>query len=222
MCTQRGRRRTSTRSPRLSKRSPTRLTTEVPERARQLALRRGARRRLGRRPRVAAAPPARNARRDRVADRDVPLSRPSRAPDCAERAGQPPAATHRRDRHLGSGRATRERRPRNEDRDPRRRDRPDAPVLRRDRLLVSAAFPEGERGLHDAEGDCRARVPVAVDALEERRQAVRPQLLRSRDPRRRHRRRRLRHADRHPRRRHCLGHRAEGVSRQLQGAHRPD
>ena len=48
------------------------------------------------------------------------------------------------------------------------------PYFDADRLLVSARLPEGETDLHDSEGDRRARVPVAVVALEERGQAVRP------------------------------------------------
>ena len=59
------------------------------------------------------------------------------------------------------GADARHRRQGHEDRDHRRRDRPDAPVLRPDRLHVPGRLPEGEHGVHDAEGDRRARVRAA-------------------------------------------------------------
>ena len=70
-------------------------------RARLLALRRRARRRLGPSSRLAASPSERDPWGDRLADGDVPLSR--RRDICGRpvRAGQPPAATHRRDDRLG-------------------------------------------------------------------------------------------------------------------------
>ena len=190
-----------------------------PDGARPLALRRRARRRLGRRPRLAARPPERDPRRDRLADRDLPLAaRHSRRR--IRTTADPGPSYDRRDGALGTD--PRDRRPGPEDRDHRRRHRPDAPVLRPVGLLLSRRLPEGEPGVHDAEGHRRAGVPVALDALEVRRTrrstrctpitrpmspASRPATTTRRPP---------------PTAAPHLRHRAEGVSRELQGAHRPD
>ena len=48
-----------------------------------------------------------------------------------------------------------------------------------------AGFPKGDTALHDAEGDRRALLPVAVDLVEVRGPPVRPRLLRARHARRR-------------------------------------
>ena len=66
-------------------------------------------------------------------------------------------AADRRDRPLG--RRPRHRGPGHEDRDHRRRHRPDPPLLQPGRLLVSARLSAREHELHDAEGDRRPRFP---------------------------------------------------------------
>ena len=77
-CARRLRSRTSARWRRRNARSQPRLAVDGSGRPRQLALRRRARRRLGRPPRLRPGTPARDARRDRLADGDVSLA-PRRA-----------------------------------------------------------------------------------------------------------------------------------------------
>ena len=190
-----------------------------PRGPRQLALRRRARRRLGRPPRLRPRAPALDPGRDRLAERHLP-----RAPRRARsrrggRGGSRPVP----DRcHGALGTEARHRRAGHQDRHHRRRHRPGASLLQAVGLLVSGRLPEGEHRVHHAEGHRRARVPVAVDALEVRRPAVRSAVSVPRDPRRGDRGRRLRHADRSQGRLPHLGRRAEGIPRQLQGADRAD
>ena len=106
-----------------------------------------------------AALPARAAqlapgRRQGLSER--PLPHPAR----------PQPAADRRAGALGPG--PDERRPGDEDRDHRRGDRPDAPVLLARRLHDAAGLPEGSDRVHDREGDRRARVPARPPDLEER------------------------------------------------------
>ena len=173
-----------------------RLAVAIPAGPRPLALRRRARRRLRRPPRLGARAPARAPGRDRLADA-------SRITRCAT-----PALGARRPRAdpgptligatalWGSNLATAGQGIKiglvDDGIDQAH------PLLRPVRLLLSRRLPEGEHRLHHAEGHRRARVPVAVDALEVRGPAVRPHLLLPRDARRRHRGGRLRHADRRP------------------------
>ena len=118
-----------------------------PRRARPLALRR--------RPRTGwpSSSPAPSSRRSRA----IPGATvwPSVTYHALAATDKTPAADRRADR-LGAD--ARDRGPGDEDRDHRRRRRPDAPVLRPDRLHVPGRLPEGEHRLHDAEGDRRARV----------------------------------------------------------------
>ncbi len=113
-----------------ARRSPVESGTGCPG---ALALRRCPRRRLGRPPRVRARAAPRRAGRDRLADGDVPL-----AAGAAGRSRSNPdrrnARLPRRDGSLGP--EPRDRGPGAEDRDHRRRHRPDAPVLRPSGLLV--------------------------------------------------------------------------------------
>ena len=90
---------------------------------------------------------------------------------------QPLAAADRGAGDLGAD--ARDRRQRHEDRDHRRRDRPDAPVLRPDGLRLPGRLPEGEHRVHDAEGDRRARVRSRERDVEVRHDAVRPAVLRT-------------------------------------------
>ena len=82
-------------------------------------------------------------------------------------------------------------------------------------------FPKGDTAFTTAEGDRRARVLAADEHLEVREAPVRPGAVRARDPRRRDRGRQLlARRDRRPRA--ALRRRPARVSRQLQGADRPD
>ena len=81
----------------------------------------------------------------------------------------------------------------NQDRDHRRRNRPDPSVLHPGRVSDAAGLPEGPGRLHDGEGDRRARVPAAAPGLEERFEAVRPRALLPRHARRGDRGRQRRH-----------------------------
>ena len=86
----------------------------------------------------------------------------------------PPAArsqpaADRRARPLGP--RARKRRPGDQDRDHRRGDRPDAPVLLARRLHDARRLPEGPDGLHDRQGDRRARLPARQPDVEARRRS---------------------------------------------------
>ena len=165
------------------------------------------RERDGRRRTPLAARPARVAagRRAHLPERALPL------------AARPQLPADRRADALG--RRARERRPGDEDRDHRRGNRPDAPVLRACGLHDAGGLSEGPDRLHDGEGDRRARLPAGAAAMEARREALRPRALVARHARRGDRGRQREH----PRGRHAhLRRRAARVPRQLQGADDPD
>ena len=82
---------------------------------------------------------------------------------------------------------------RDQDRRDRRRRRPVASVLLAGRLLDARRLSEGQRRLHDAEGDRRALVPAPGRQLALREAAVRPAAIGARHPRGGHRGRRPRH-----------------------------
>ena len=184
-----------------------------------LALRRRARRRLGRPPRIRSGAPARAAGRDRLADGDV--SHAARRPRIDLRRDREPGTCPDR-RHGALGSLPRHRGTGRQDRTVDDGIDQAHPYFDAVRPLVPRRLPEGEHGLHHAEGHRRARVPLTVHPLEVRGPAVRPRLLLPRDARRRDRGRRLRHADPGRRRSPHLGRCAEGVSRQLQGADSAD
>ena len=97
------------------------------------------------------------------------------------------------------------------------------PFFSPQRLHDAGRLPEGERGLHDVQGDRRPLVPTARRELALCPAALRPAGVRARDARRRDRRRRPRHerarADGPG---SGLGDRAAGVHRQLPRADDPD
>ena len=128
-------------------------------------------------------------------------------------------ADHRRADRVGADAG--DRRAGSEDRDRRRRNRPDASVLRAGRVRVSAGLSERSDRVHDAEGDRRAGVRSRDTGLCEREAAVRPRPLRSRHPRRRHRGGKQQHADAN-RRLPALRHRPPRLPRQLQSARHPE
>ena len=109
---------------------------------------------------------------------------------------------------------------RDQDRDHRRRRRPDPPVLRPCRLHDAGRLPEGAGCVHDGQGDRRACIRTGRHHVEVRTQTLRSRPVRACDPCSGDRCRQRRH------RRHGrgqgLGHRAAGLHRQLQGAQRPD
>ena len=82
---------------------------------------------------------------------------------------------------------------RHQDRDHRRRRRPDPPVLRPGRLHDAGRLPEGPDCVHDGQGDRRPCVRAGRDHVEVRAQALRPGPVRARNPRRGDRRRERRH-----------------------------
>ena len=105
-----------------------------------------------------------------------PLADRRRRARLADRAlhatARPDAAADRRADALGAG--ARHRGPGDEDRDHRRRRRPDASLLQPRGLLVSARLPEGADGVHDAEGHRRPRVRSGYTTLRACAPAVRP------------------------------------------------
>ncbi len=106
----------------------------------------------------------------------------------------PPRPQPAADRRAGDlGQRPLDRGPGAEDRRHRRGRRPDTSVLRPGRLHDAARLPEGEHGVHDREGDRRARLRPRLDDLEERATPVRPRALGPRHARRRDRGRKLRH-----------------------------
>ena len=133
------------------------------------------RERDGRRPPPLPARPAHLApgRRERLLERPLPAA--ARSQPAADRCSRP------------LGPRAHERRPGDEDRDHRRGDRPDAPVLLAGRVHDARRVSQGPDGLHDGEGDRRARVPAREPGLEERVEAVRPRAVLTRDARRWHR-----------------------------------
>ena len=147
-------------------------------------------------------PVALPARRERAGGRA-----PARRARPAERAARggaglcerplPPAARPEpaADRRAGAlGARARERGRGDEDRDHRRGDRPDAPVLRAGGVHDAGRLPQGPDRLHEREGDRRPRLPAGRPDLEERLEAVRPGPLLARDARRRDRGREREHA----------------------------
>ena len=118
-----------------------------PGRADPLALPAGRQRDGRRRPALAARPTDVAPRsRDRLPERQLPP------------AARPQPAADRRAGALGP--RPHERRPGDQDRDHRRGDRPDAPVLLAGRLHDAGGLPEGPDRVHDGEGDRRARLPA--------------------------------------------------------------
>ena len=177
-----------------------------PGRADSLALPAGAERAGGRRAGRLGLPDRRHSRRARdTAERPLP---PLALPE-------PPADR----RAAGLGADPGHRGPRDEDRDHRRRRRPDASVLLAGRLLDARRLPEGQHRLHHGQGDRRACVPAARGDLALRERAVRSPAVGARHARGRDRRRRPRH-DRAGTGRQGAGlrDRAARVHRQLQGA----
>ena len=82
---------------------------------------------------------------------------------------------------------------RDQDRDHRRRRRPEPPVLRSGRLHDAGRLPEGSDRLHDGQGDRGACICAGRDHVEVRAQGLRPRAVGARDPRRGDRRRERRH-----------------------------
>ena len=187
-----------------------RISAAVPGLAHPLALPAGAERARRRRARRRGGPDRGDSRRARgAAERPLP---PHALP---EPAGDRRAA--------GLGPDARDRGRRDQDRRDRRRRRPDASVLLAGRLLDARRLPEGQRGLHDGEGDRRALVPAPGRQLALREAALRPAGVGARHARGRDRGRRPRH-DRAGAGGHGagLGDRAARVHRQLPDRDDPD
>ena len=132
-----------------------------PERADPLALPPRAQRRRRRRPEQRAPPPAGAPRRPGGRRRSDLHGRQDRSGEGREGG-----------RDLADGAPQPGRR--HQDRDHRRRRRPDAPVLRSRRLHDARRLPEGPGRLHDGQGDRRPRVRAGRDHVEVRAQALRP------------------------------------------------